>query len=701
MPERLPERAASDVRVIAFYRLPEASRPNAAIAGEELPEWAGVRAARPCFIGHDQPQLPGELGYADVREAAVRDAQAALAAAYAVSGFCYVFRWSGSSRGLDPTLSDIIASGRPDFPFCVCWETTPLHAGAGFDPDADSPGASYPPEESVAVLRALLPAFADRRYVRVRGRPLLVVSSPDPITDVQAVASRWRDECLRAGAGNPFIACYGGALGADPARLGFDATIEAPPLGGFPQGQRDKIAVLTPGFAGDARNYRSYVAQMLGLRRPEHAMFRCVMPGWDDTVRSGDAAKVFVNANPETFGFWAERMLDITRLRFAGDERLLFVRAWNEWDAGCHLEPDARHGRSYLEALRLAALRPPQSAPERPSWDALQAWAANGAGLAAARVVRSEPRDPQPGDGPRVSVVMPAYNHAQFIAAALDSVVAQGRANLEIIVVDDGSQDSTGAVLDDYAARCRTHALTVVHQANAGAHEAINHGLALARGEIVALINSDDLYAPSRLERILAAMDRRGAAFGFSNTRFIDDRGNDVEATDPYVRLLRRAIAEALKAPDLPYDVARQLGHRGRLIAEAVKAANLLYVLIQSNIATSTGNFVFRRELLERTGGFCAMRVCHDWDFLLAASYATPLVFVDEPLYLYRLHGTNTFAKARVVASLELEQLLARFFAGIAEHPLLREPAQAAAFYRHVREVGLSGYLPREQRAGR
>jgi glycosyltransferase involved in cell wall biosynthesis len=667
----LPGHAAPDVRVIAYYRLPDVPHPVGTVAGEDLPEWIGVRAARSRFAGHEQPQLPGELGYCNVREDAVRDAQAALARAHAISGFCYVLGPPGQTMGIDPTLADIVASGRPDFPFCICWETTRLHAGAGFGAGDEHRERRYGIEECIALIQGLLHVFADRRYLRIGGRPLFIVSSPDSIHDVQAVAARWRDECAHAGVGDPYIACYGGAMGADPAQLGFDATVECPPLGGFSRSMRDEVALIDPNFIGDVRNYRSYVGQMLLSSRPAHTMFRSIMPEWDETVRTDDSAKIFVNANPETFGFWAERTVDITRLRFAGDERLMFVRAWNEWDAGSHLEPDARHGRRYLEALRAAVLRPPQRTPERPSWDAIRARAAEIEALAATRVVRSEPWEPGPADGPRVSVVMPAYNHAHYVAAALDSVLAQSHANLEIIVVNDGSKDSTGAVLDDYAARCRTHALTIVHQPNAGAHEAINHGLALARGEVVALMNSDDLYAPNRLERMLAEMNRCGAGLAISNTRFVDERGNDVAVTDPYVKQLRRAIAEAMRSPDP------------------------LYVLIQSNISMSTGNFVFRRELLERTGGFCAMRVCHDWDFLLAASYETPLTFIDEPLYLYRLHGANTFSSSRVQAAFELEQLLTRFFDRIAMHPLLREPARAAHFLEHVRRMGLGGYIGR------
>jgi glycosyltransferase involved in cell wall biosynthesis len=663
-----PQLAAPDVRVIAYYRLPDSRPPNGAAAGEDLPEWAGVRASRPRFAGHDQPQVPGELGYCDVRDAAVRDAQAALAREYAVSGFCYVFRLPAVDGGLDPTLADILASGRPDFPFCVCWETTRLHEGAGLGPDDFAHERRFTPRQSAAVVRALLPVFADARYLRISARPLFVVSSPDPVADVRAVAGLWREACVHAEVGDPYLACYG-ASGADPALLGFDATIECPPLGGFPRSERPRIVALNPEFAGDARSYRSYVGQLLVSQRPGYTTFRGTMPGWDDTARAGDTAKVFVNANAETFGFWAERVVDQTRLRFAGDARLMFVRAWNEWDAGCHLEPDARHGRRYLEALRAALLRPPVATPERPSWSAMRAWTTSADGYPAARVVCSEPAEPARGPGPRVSVVMPAYNHERYVVAALDSVVAQSYSNVEIIVVDDGSTDATAATLDAYAARCRTHALTVVHQANAGAHEAINHGLALARGEVVAVMNSDDLYAPSRLERILAEMDRSGVALAFSGTRFIDDEGNDIDANDSYVRQLRKAIAEATKAP------------------------NLLYLLVYHNIAISTGNLVFRRDLLQRIGGFCSMRVCHDWDFLLAASYATRFAFVDEPLYLYRLHGTNTFTESRVLAAFELEQLMTRFFSRLSEHPLLGDAERAADFRRHLVRVGLGGYL--------
>jgi glycosyltransferase involved in cell wall biosynthesis len=274
------------------------------------------------------------------------------------------------------------------------------------------------------------------------------------------------------------------------------------------------------------------------------------------------------------------------------------------------------------------------------------------------------------GQGPTVSVVMPAYNHESFVARALDSVLAQTYGTLEVIVVDDGSRDATGEVLDDYARRCTTHPLTVVHQQNAGAHEAINRGLALARGQFVALINSDDLYATTRIQHCLNAMAQRDASFAFSATSFVNEAGAVIGDDDSYVAGLRD------------------------IVARGFQASHPVYALISRNIAISSGNFVFRRELLEATGGFCALPVCHDWDFILTASYHTALAMVDQPLYIYRVHGANTFSDRGLSTRLEIEQLLARFFRDIYRHPLLADPADRERFLSHVRKCGLDVFLP-------
>jgi len=263
-----------------------------------------------------------------------------------------------------------------------------------------------------------------------------------------------------------------------------------------------------------------------------------------------------------------------------------------------------------------------------------------------------------------ISVVMPAYNHARFVARALDSLATQTRLPDELVAVDDGSTDGSAGAIRAFA-RGAPFAVTLVRQANAGAHVALNRGMALARGEVVALMNSDDAYAPERLSRLGGALDD-AHALAFSGVVLVDD--DDRPADSPYARELAARLREVEATPDL------------------------LRVLVRHNAAVSTGNLVFRRALLDATGGFAALRVCHDWDFLLAASFATRPRLVPGPLYQYRLHRDNTFSGLTLAGRLEGDVVLSRFFAHLDEHPAYDERGREAlrAF---AREAGLGGYL--------
>jgi hypothetical protein len=670
--------AAKDLRLIAFYLpqyhpIPE----NDGWWGEGFTEWTNVRKAQPNFAGHYQPHVPAELGYYDLRDPGVRERQAALAREYGIHGFCYYYYWFNGKRLLERPLDEMLASGKPDFPFCICWANENwTRRWDGREQDVLI-AQQYSRDDSEAFIRSLFPLMRDRRYLRVDGKPLVLIYKIALIPDLPATIALWRDECRRAGLGEIYLVAAMTTWRGNPERLGLDAAVEFPPHGHQAERLNEKVAFTNPRFSGTVFGFRSYVAQMMTMPRPDFKLFRGLLPAWDNTARQQDTGTAFVGSSPELFQYWLEHAMEQTRLRHRGDERLIFINAWNEWGEGCHLEPDRRHGRAYLEAVRAARAAPPIVAPRRPAWAEVVAGAAASGAASTTRIVRSPPLASGSVPAPRVSVVMPAYNHQRFVGAALDSVVGQTLRDLEIIVVDDGSQDATSALLDEFAERCITHAVTVVHQANGGAHAAINRGLARARGEFVAIINSDDRYAPARLETLLLAMRDRAADFAFSDTRFIDDDGAELGPGNSYVEQLRDGIAHG------------------------VASGNPLPALLQINLAISTGNFVFRRTLLEKTGGMSAFRVCHDWDFILGASYFTPLAFVAAPLYDYRVHGANTFSGLRLIAHLESDQVLDRFFEAIEGHPALREPGSRQRFMDEVHRRGLSGFLPPALRAAR
>lgn len=353
------------VRVIAFY-LPQyhAIPENDAWWGKGFTEWTNVRRARPNFAGHWQPHEPGELGYYNLTDPAVREAQATLARQHGIDAFCYYYYWFGGKRLLERPLLDMAASGRPDFPFCVCWANENwTRRWDGLEREILI-AQSYSREDGIAFVRSLFPLFRDRRYVTVDGQPLLCVYKTAEIPDVAATVALWRDTCRREGIGEIYLAAVQHRADDDPTRFGFDAAIEFPPIGHSAEDLTPRLKATDPAFHGHVFDYAGVAAHYLLQPEPPFRQFRGVTPMWDNTARRQSLGMVLSDSSPELFGVWVERALAGTRQHHRGDERLLFINAWNEWGEGNHLEPDARNGRRYLEAVRSARQRERASNPD-------------------------------------------------------------------------------------------------------------------------------------------------------------------------------------------------------------------------------------------------------------------------------------------------------------------------------------------------
>lgn len=659
------DRDDAPVRVLAFYlpqfhRIPE----NDAWWGEGFTEWTNVRRARPVFAGHCQPHEPGELGYYDLTDPAARAAQASLARAYGIDGFCYYYYWFGGKQLLERPLEAMLASATPDFPFCLCWANENwTRRWDGLDQEILI-AQRYSPDDRRAFIRSLYPAFRDSRYIRVNGRPLVVIYKPSDIPDVATTVAQWRDTASNDGMGGIYLAAVQWHAQDDPTRFGFDAAIEFPPIGHSAESVASQVADLAPDFRGHVFSYRGLVAHYLSLPRPAFRQFRGVTPMWDNTARRPRHSMIVADSTPEVFRVWVEHVLRQTMLRRSGDERLVFVNAWNEWGEGNHLEPDARHGRRYLEALNDARSVEREPRPSRPSFATVERETAELAATGALRIERFGYTERTPGAGEHVSVVMPVYNHERYLARALESIATQTEPPMELVAIDDGSTDGSAELIAEFARRAPFR-VTLARQANAGAHSAINRGIALASERTIALINSDDVYAPRRLALVAGALDEH-TMLAFSDSDFIDE--GDQPAVGTYASRLRERIDAAMGLP------------------------NLLYALIAHNVATSTGNLVFRRELLGRIGGFAPLAMCHDWDFVLAATYATRIAFVRERLYRYRLHGGNAFSDLTLAGRRETEVVLDGFFAKLGRHPWFTAQTRDA-FIAHARALGFEGYL--------
>jgi glycosyltransferase involved in cell wall biosynthesis len=340
------------IKLIAFYLpqfhpIPE----NDAWWGRGFTEWTNVSRAKPQFVGHYQPHLPGELGFYDLRLVDVQRRQIELARLHGVHGFCFHHYWFDGTRLLRRPLDQFLAHPELDFPFCLCWANENwTRKWDGRDDDVLI-GQQHSPEDDLAFIRDIEPALRDPRYIRVDGRPLLMVYRPALLPDASATAERWRVYCREVGLGELFLVSTHSFDHRDPREFGFDAAAEFAPnnMAGAP-GVSD-ITEVNPDFRGALYDYRELVATNCQREIPAgYPIFRCVAPMWDNEARLPSRGTVFARSSPGLYRQWLQSVCGWAERHGGFDKPVVFVNAWNEWAEGAHLEPDQRYGYAYLQA---------------------------------------------------------------------------------------------------------------------------------------------------------------------------------------------------------------------------------------------------------------------------------------------------------------------------------------------------------------
>ena len=342
--------------------------------GKGFTEWTNVAKARPRFKGHYQPHLPADLGFYDLRLAESREAQAELAKQYGVYGFCYYHYWFNGKRILERPMNDVLASGKPDFPFCICWANE--NWARTWDGLAEKMllEQHYSPEDDLAHFQHLLPMLGADRYIRIEGKPLILLYRVELLPDPKRTAELWREEAHKAGLGGLFLVNVESNYVEDATpseSVGFDAAMRFQPdlqQFRFANGSR---ALATPvrrilksrlveavrsRSRGDkvfryADLYRNWEKAEQGAER----RFECVTPMWDNSPRRVKRAYIFDGSTPALYERWLHAAVRRTQPDRDG-ERWLFINGWNEWGEGCHLEPCQKWGHAYLEATRRVQL---------------------------------------------------------------------------------------------------------------------------------------------------------------------------------------------------------------------------------------------------------------------------------------------------------------------------------------------------------
>lgn len=343
-----------------FHPIPE----NDAWWGEGFTEWHNVTRALPQFEGHRQPRLPGELGFYDLRLADVMRKQMALAREYGIGAFCSYFYWFAGRTLLEAPLRQWLADATLDLPLCLCWANE--NWSRRWDGRADEILISqqHSADDDLHFIAHVAPYLADPRYLRVDGRPLLLVYRPGLLPEPRSTAARWRTWCRANGIGEIRLAYVQSFDRVDPRDIGFDAAVEFPPNNTTLKPITGRQRLFNPDFHGDVYDWRELTRCRTTQPDPDYPRYPGVNPGWDNEPRRSGRGRVFVHASPRGYRDWLRQAIAIARRRFSR-EPMVFVNAWNEWAEGAVLEPDAALGYAWLEATR-AALAPTLPVDRRP-----------------------------------------------------------------------------------------------------------------------------------------------------------------------------------------------------------------------------------------------------------------------------------------------------------------------------------------------
>jgi lipopolysaccharide biosynthesis protein len=366
-PKAMIDETGQDVQVIAinlpqFHPVPE----NDQWWGRGFTEWTNVTKAKPLFPGHHQPHLPADLGFYDLRLPEARAAQAELARQYGISAFCYYHYWFTGKRILERPVDEIVNSGEPDFPFCLCWANenwTRTWDGRDREVLLEQ---TYSSDDDRAHIQSLIPILSDPRYLRMDGKPALFIYRADLLPDAAATAEVWRDEVRKAGLGELFLGAFVTRT-VDLDGWNFDVAVEFVPCPFQPSAKRTMkrlaTALVTRTFArlrgteqAAMHLYDDLVDDRTAAAPPSGAShdrwLRCVTPGWDNSARRKRGPIIFLGSNARKYGAWLTRMIRWTRQHLPEGRRFVFVNAWNEWAEGNHLEPDRKDGHAFLVATQ-------------------------------------------------------------------------------------------------------------------------------------------------------------------------------------------------------------------------------------------------------------------------------------------------------------------------------------------------------------
>jgi len=341
-------------KIICFY-LPQFHyvKENSEWWGEGFTEWTNTAKGKPNFEGHYQPHIPKHLGFYDLSNIETTRKQCEMAKSYGIYGFCYYYYWFSGRKILEKPLDNFISSNI-DFPFCLCWANenwTKRWDGRDQDILLEQKYLDNDPE---LFIDSISKYISDRRYIKVNGKPVIIVYRAKELPDAEKVFKKWRSEVKNLGYPGIHIIVVDFYDITTPEEVAADALVEFLPHKYWgPENFPDIVPpIINKDFVGHMVDYKKMMSQSINRDCTSFKIYRGIIPGWDNTARRQNSPLTVINNTPFLFKKWLEYLRYDTRMRLKDrEDNFIFVNAWNEWAEGAHLEPDIKNGTSYLESV--------------------------------------------------------------------------------------------------------------------------------------------------------------------------------------------------------------------------------------------------------------------------------------------------------------------------------------------------------------
>lgn len=361
----------SKIKTIALY-LPQFHEisENNKWWGAGFTEWTNVMKAKPLIKGHYQPHIPINKDYYDLSDSNILIKQAQLAQDYGIYGFCFYHYWFNGKLLLEKPIENLLKSKKPDFPFCLCWANENWTRTWDGEDKQILKEQKYSLEDDLDHINYLIPFFKDKRYIKIDGKPVLLMYRTELHNQIIQATELWREEVKKAGFPDLYlIRVENFKRDINPSKYGFDAGMEFAPdntCHGKKVAKKNIINYLfikylhklgiikSPYFLNNFFSYPKVYENMLKRVKRNYTYFRCICPSWDNSARRKAGATIYLNSTPKLFGDWVKQIKEYTTNSLPENEQILFINAWNEWGEGCHLEPDEKYGMQYLEEFKKA-----------------------------------------------------------------------------------------------------------------------------------------------------------------------------------------------------------------------------------------------------------------------------------------------------------------------------------------------------------